>query len=289
MDGPAVDGPVVCGPVVTTTNVGSAESEEVNPSVKRSKAGSSQTTNPFVAPDVRAAASKNGNGATSPRTSRTRSERKTPTKSATRSPKEPKRPNPGGGPASRRALRSQGRITMRRLMDAAMVSFDKRGYHATRVNDIVEIAKTSHGTFYLYFSNKEDLVKALVIEVSTEASNLILKLRKPPIEETSWEFLRSWIGDYSALWSRYAPLFRSWTDLTANETEFGEQIQHTVNALTEAMASRITNPELDPGVAGMAVVAMLDRFHYMRELTFDPVESDALDTLTTFVYRALFK
>src|SRR5580692_6684707 len=53
-----------------------------------------------------------------------------------------------GAPASKRVLRSQGRRTMRKLLDAAMVAFDKRGYHATRVNDVVEIAKTSHGTFY---------------------------------------------------------------------------------------------------------------------------------------------
>ncbi len=65
-----------------------------------------------------------------------------------------------GAPASRRVLRSQGKRTMRKLLDAAMVAFDNRGYHATRVNDVVEIAKTSHGTFYLYFSNKEDLLRA---------------------------------------------------------------------------------------------------------------------------------
>ena len=45
-----------------------------------------------------------------------------------------------GAPASKRVLRSQGRRTMRKLLDAAMVAIDRRGYHATRVNDIVEIA-----------------------------------------------------------------------------------------------------------------------------------------------------
>ena len=75
-----------------------------------------------------------------------------------------------GAPASKRVLRSQGRRTMRKLLDAAMVAFDKRGYHATRVNDVVEIAKTSHGTFYLYFSNKEDLLRALVAEAAGEGA-----------------------------------------------------------------------------------------------------------------------
>src|SRR3984885_14966638 len=77
-----------------------------------------------------------------------------------------------GAPASKRVLRSQGRRTMRKLLDAAMVAFDKRGYHATRVNDVVEIAKTSHGTFYLYFSNKEDLLRALVTEAAADSKQV---------------------------------------------------------------------------------------------------------------------
>ena len=87
-----------------------------------------------------------------------------------------------GAPASKRVLRSQGRRTMRKLLDAAMVAFDQRGYHATRVNDVVEIAKTSHGTFYLYFSNKEDLLRALVAEASGEAQNLYDALSTLPVE-----------------------------------------------------------------------------------------------------------
>ena len=51
---------------------------------------------------------------------------------------------------------------MRRLLDAAIVVFDERGYHAARVDDIVRVAETSHGTFYLYFSSKENLFQALV-------------------------------------------------------------------------------------------------------------------------------
>ena len=68
-----------------------------------------------------------------------------------------------GGPASKRALRSQGRETMRKLLDAAMEAINERGFHSTRVKDVVDIANTSHGTFYLYFSNKDDLIRALTL------------------------------------------------------------------------------------------------------------------------------
>ena len=63
-----------------------------------------------------------------------------------------------GTPAQNRELRAQGRKTMRRLLDAGMRVFAERGFHAARVDDIVRAARTSHGTFYLYFANKEDLL-----------------------------------------------------------------------------------------------------------------------------------
>ncbi len=91
-------------------------------------------------------------------------------------PRRPRQAPVAGEPASKRALRSQGRKTMRKLLDAAMVVFARRGYHAARVDDIVKVARTSHGTFYLYFSNKEDLLRALV----TEAGDVVAALDSAP-------------------------------------------------------------------------------------------------------------
>src|SRR5258708_39826995 len=78
----------------------------------------------------------------------------------------------GGAPAQERKLRTQGKKTLRKLLDAAMIVFEKRGYHAARVDDIVKVAKTSHGPFYLYFANKEDLFRALLADVSDEMTQL---------------------------------------------------------------------------------------------------------------------
>jgi AcrR family transcriptional regulator len=199
-----------------------------------------------------------------------------------------------GAPASRRVLRSQGRRTMRKLLDAAMVAFDKRGYYATRVNDVVDIAKTSHGTFYLYFSNKEDLLRALVTEASTEAQHLSAALRATPEAggTPQWEDVRGWISAYSELWIRYAPLFRAWTDLATIDPELIDVIRQTFTVMSDALAQQI-GPEasghiIDPQAAGMAVLAMLDRFHYLREFVGQPVDEVALDTMATMVYRALF-
>ena len=77
-----------------------------------------------------------------------------------------------GTPAPARELRAQGRKTMRQLLDAGMRVFAERGFHAARVDDIVRAARTSHGTFYLYFANKEDLLRALAVECAHEMGAL---------------------------------------------------------------------------------------------------------------------
>ena len=98
---------------------------------------------------------------------------------------------------------------------------------------------------------------------------------------------------YSDLWKRYAPLFRAWTDLaTIDRDLLQNHPQHASSMMSDAL-DRADRPDssghsIDPRAAGLAVVAMLDRFHYMREFIGQPVDDVALDTLTTMVYRALF-
>ncbi len=199
-----------------------------------------------------------------------------------------------GAPASKRVLRSQGRRTMRKLLNAAMVAFDKRGYHATRVNDIVDIAKTSHGTFYLYFSNKEDLLRALVAEAASESQGLYDTLNALPALGTppQWEDVYGWVQAYSELWTNYAPLFRIWTDLATADPELVDMVRQTFTAMSGALSKQISPDSsghiIDPEAAGMATLAMLDRFHYLRDFVGQPIDATALETMTTMVYRALF-
>src|SRR6266478_4843502 len=74
----------------------------------------------------------------------------------------PRRASLGGQPAQDRELRAQGRQTLRNLLEAGLAEFDERGFQAVRVDDIVRRAQISHGTFYLYFANKDDLFRTLL-------------------------------------------------------------------------------------------------------------------------------
>lgn len=49
-------------------------------------------------------------------------------------------------------------------MDGALEAFLEHGFHHTKIDDIVQKAKVGKGTFYLYFSSKEDVVSKLMDE-----------------------------------------------------------------------------------------------------------------------------
>ncbi len=46
----------------------------------------------------------------------------------------------------------------RRILEAAVRTFGRRGFHEARIAEIAAAAKVAEGTVYLYFRNKEDLL-----------------------------------------------------------------------------------------------------------------------------------
>src|SRR5215468_10634821 len=105
-------------------------------------------------------------------------------------PKAAPTANRVGAPAEGRELRARGQRTVRKLLDAGITVFGTKGYHAARVDDIVKVAKTSHGTFYLYFANKEDLFRALALDVADELHALVDSLAPLTPDTTGYHALR---------------------------------------------------------------------------------------------------
>lgn len=52
--------------------------------------------------------------------------------------------------------------TQIRILEAAVKIFATKGYHETKVDDIVNESRTSKGAFYFYFPSKQDIFLALV-------------------------------------------------------------------------------------------------------------------------------
>lgn len=62
----------------------------------------------------------------------------------------------------------QAAATQEQLLAAARDVFGERGYQAATVGAITARANTAHGTFYLYFRNKQDAYAAVMASVTDE-------------------------------------------------------------------------------------------------------------------------
>ena len=182
---------------------------------------------------------------------------------------------------------------MRKLLDAAMTVLEKRGYHAARVDDIVKVARTSHGTFYLYFANKEDLFRALLADVAEEVGALSDTLGPVGPDEAGYRELRGWLGRFSDLYVHYGPVIRAWTEAEVEGEDVGRMGEQVLTAVASALVYRISDvndsADFDPQVAALATVAMVERLHYyLLSRQLDVSRDDLLDTLATVLHVGVF-
>ena len=101
---------------------------------------------------------------------------------------------------------------MRKLLDAGMRVFAERGYHAARVDDIVRAARTSHGTFYLYFANKEDLLRALAVDCAETLDELADEIGPITPDDRGFHELRTFLAKFVTTYRRYGPVIRAWME-----------------------------------------------------------------------------
>jgi AcrR family transcriptional regulator len=179
---------------------------------------------------------------------------------------------------------------MGRLLDAGMKVFAERGFHAARVDDIVRAARTSHGTFYLYFANKEDLVRALAVSCAEEMEALAGALGPVGADATGAAELRGFLERFLTTYERYGPVIRAWMEGHVDDREVGRLGVRVFTDIATALGRRMREAGADAGEASIAaLMAMLERTAYFVTSRRLPFDVDAtLDTLTVTVQRGFF-
>jgi AcrR family transcriptional regulator len=179
-------------------------------------------------------------------------------------------------------LRARGKRTLERLLDAGAAVFADRGYHAARVDDIVKAAKTSHGTFYLYFSSKQELFRAVAVEVAAEMVDLARDLPALDRDDAAADAaLRDWLDRFAGLYRRHGAFIRTWTEAEIADSEIGAIGNELVTQFSRELARRVRTaaPDLDPGVTAFALVSMIERTNYLVEAS--RLEVDSTQTIST--------
>ena len=180
---------------------------------------------------------------------------------------------------------------MRKLLDAGTQVFSTKGFHAARVDDVVKAARTSHGTFYLYFANKEDLLRALAEDVAEQMTGLADSLGPLTPDAAGLAELRAWLERFTEVYERSGALIAAWTEAETEDSEVGRIGADLLGGFAVALARQIakSSAPLDPNLASIALVAMIERFNYYALAGMVRAERDeVLDTLAAVTHAGLF-
>ena len=181
------------------------------------------------------------------------------------------------------------------ILEAAAGVFAGRGYHRTRVSDIIIAAGVARGTFYLYFESKRGLFEALVERMFTKLQAVILPIdvssQVPPAEQLRENLLRVFSVMY-----RERELNRI---LLHEAVGIDPELDERLSAFYEAVA-RFLDESLETGerigflrvvdrpIIARAIMGLVKETVRDRGLDAPELDTAALvDTLLDFVLRGL--
>lgn len=195
----------------------------------------------------------------------------------------------------------QAAETERQLLGAAQAVFEERGYKRATVAAITDRASTAHGTFYLYFKNKDDAFARVI----GEATDQLYDESRADWNRDPVEGVRAATRRFLTVFCQNTKLWRSlleasftnpdvearWADI---RRAFIGRIARSFRAQVESGAIR----PLDPELAASALGAMVEWFAYSNFVLEEPSNGSrrnrqdavdaAADQLTDLWVHALY-
>jgi len=150
-------------------------------------------------------------------------------------------------------------------MDAALRVLDRKNFLSVTVEDIVRDAEIARGTFYIYFKDKFDVLKALAMREHERLfadSHVNLDRAAHPYDR-----LRTSLRNVISHWESHASLFRSLTQMSLARDDFYQMARQNRFRFIEKIRGDIDSSiargrahPIDPAVAAKALAAMMDWF-----------------------------
>jgi AcrR family transcriptional regulator len=189
---------------------------------------------------------------------------------------------------------------VRKLLEAGLAEFDEKGFQSVRVDDVVRRARTSHGTFYLYFSNKDDLFKALLRDALHDMEVITGDFPVVTRNEAGREALRTWVGSFCDTYAAHATVLRvlSQADIVGEDV-WGDGLQllfRLAEAITTGMTAAARSAAADGGEAGtvtphaeltaVACLMMLERINYLLSVEVRLPRDEMIERVSAIMYAA---
>ncbi len=206
---------------------------------------------------------------------------------------------PAGTAAARRVAQGErttakGLRTRDELVTAARRVFERDGYSGARVADIAAEAGVAHGSFYTYFSSKQDAFLAVMREVGRQFRDAIVA--QGGRGEDAYEALdrsnRRYLDAYranSVIWALAEQV--ATVDPEIHRIRLRGRRQHVervANTIRRWQDRGMADPGIDPQTTAGALVSMLSNFAYWWLAGGDSYDPEAAAaTLTDIWARAV--
>jgi AcrR family transcriptional regulator len=173
------------------------------------------------------------------------------------------------------------------MLAAAAAAFRRRGYHSTRVSDIVADAGVSQGTFYQYFASKEEAYTEVVTGLATRLEALGQMVDVDAME-TVKDYREQFTAVYAAAFeavaaNRDAAMLLLRGDEHASDAAravadaFTDRLEHLTATLVDRGVERGFLRRLDVPTVARAVVGLL--LHTAARTILDEDRTDDLTAL----------
>ncbi|HEY2814166.1 MAG TPA: helix-turn-helix domain-containing protein [Acidimicrobiales bacterium] len=160
------------------------------------------------------------------------------------------------------------------LVGAARDVFVSRGYHGTRVDDIVDAAGVSHGAFYRYFKNKDEIAYLLAAQAMRTVSAAFLEI--PAVSSdgaAASNALRRWLRAYNRAQVSETAMIRVWVDAALQDDSLLDDSVSVLDWGRRRMAHFLKPRGFgDPDVDAVVLLALIDAFG-VRERTAAGVDA----------------
>jgi len=164
-----------------------------------------------------------------------------------------------------RSSRTHGRRTLAKLLDAAEAELAAHGYHGARMARIAKAAGVAHGTLYVYFKDKDDLLAALQLDVDAELRSVLLAMPELNHGEATTTELRAWAGSVCDVCQRHGAVLQALAE-ALNEDEHspaGRAALRSMRLTTGHMAERLRavcteSAEFDAEIAALCLFALIE-------------------------------
>jgi AcrR family transcriptional regulator len=171
--------------------------------------------------------------------------------------------------ASGNSLReAQKQLTLDKLIAAARGVFHSKGYNAATIDDIVEAAGASRGTFYLYFHSKGEVLSKIFAEEHIES---VLRLFESFSVTLTVTAIEEWIGKYLDLYQRDRLTIRAWIQAGSREAELRASSLAMMDRVVDSLTAKVLSSRKSEGLACTrreARIRSLLMFVQMQEIAY---------------------